>query len=392
MAPCDGNASHNLAQEKPERSSGSPPTCRWCGCGGATRSRFVPGHDARFHSLAKKVARGLVTMPENFVNADAKADFLKHHDAERARVAAKATAKVESSSAKSIGESAAAPGGDVLVRDEPATRTGLQPALLQDFPTEETLCIGLDFAWWGGGASRRSQTDTLAYAQVNGEQAGPLKLKRVSLSETYNRDAADTEPNCDPDAGLVLRAVQDVLASHAGAGRVVLAVDAPLRAVDRPHLPARSRKADRKASKGQKPGNALEYRQCDEVARKGLRPDLGKSCWRHIWNVQPGAPLCPRVEALVKGLREQLGFQLYTKPAAEIGSRVLFECFPGEALWFLGREGSSLPIGQVRRGSTSGRGFAIQDCGTSLRSVPGRLFSGGSTRASTASWTGTFLG
>ena len=30
----------------------------FCGCGGLTKSRFVPGHDARFHSWAKAVARG----------------------------------------------------------------------------------------------------------------------------------------------------------------------------------------------------------------------------------------------------------------------------------------------------------------------------------------------
>lgn len=30
----------------------------WCGCGGSTKSRFAPGHDAKLHSLAKKAARG----------------------------------------------------------------------------------------------------------------------------------------------------------------------------------------------------------------------------------------------------------------------------------------------------------------------------------------------
>ena len=30
----------------------------FCGCGGTTKSRFVPGHDARFHSWAKAIARG----------------------------------------------------------------------------------------------------------------------------------------------------------------------------------------------------------------------------------------------------------------------------------------------------------------------------------------------
>jgi hypothetical protein len=54
----------------------------WCGCGASTKSRFAPGHDSKFHSLAKRVARDEETMPESFVNADAEADFLKWHDAE----------------------------------------------------------------------------------------------------------------------------------------------------------------------------------------------------------------------------------------------------------------------------------------------------------------------
>jgi hypothetical protein len=30
----------------------------YCGCGGTTKSKFVPGHDARFHGTVKKVVRG----------------------------------------------------------------------------------------------------------------------------------------------------------------------------------------------------------------------------------------------------------------------------------------------------------------------------------------------
>lgn len=78
-------------------------TC-WCGCGGTTKGRFVPGHDSKFHSLAKRVARGEAEMPESFVNDDAKADFLKWHDAEvpkhEARVAEKAARKAEREAAK----------------------------------------------------------------------------------------------------------------------------------------------------------------------------------------------------------------------------------------------------------------------------------------------------
>ena len=36
----------------------------YCGCGGETQGRFVPGHDARFHGWARKIAKGELTMDE----------------------------------------------------------------------------------------------------------------------------------------------------------------------------------------------------------------------------------------------------------------------------------------------------------------------------------------
>lgn len=57
----------------------------WCGCGGETKSRFVPGHDSRFHGLAKRVARGEEARPTSFVCPEAEADFDKWHDAEAAK-------------------------------------------------------------------------------------------------------------------------------------------------------------------------------------------------------------------------------------------------------------------------------------------------------------------
>lgn len=55
----------------------------------------MQGHDAKFHGLANKVARGQAAMPQAFVNEDARAYFLKHHDAERAANEAKAVGKAE---------------------------------------------------------------------------------------------------------------------------------------------------------------------------------------------------------------------------------------------------------------------------------------------------------
>jgi hypothetical protein len=60
----------------------------WCGCGGTTKSRFVPGHDARFHSNAKNTARGKAEAPETFVCDAAEEDWLKWFVAEEAKLAA----------------------------------------------------------------------------------------------------------------------------------------------------------------------------------------------------------------------------------------------------------------------------------------------------------------
>ena len=54
----------------------------WCGCGGSTGGKFVPGHDSRFHSLAKQAARDQVEYPTEFVNDEAEADFAMWHDRE----------------------------------------------------------------------------------------------------------------------------------------------------------------------------------------------------------------------------------------------------------------------------------------------------------------------
>ena len=236
----------------------------------------------------------------------------------------------------------------------------LRQALPGALTAEPTLCVGLDFAWWGGGPDARSQTDTLFFATVQGEQAGPLQMRRVLLRTAYDPDAADTAANCDPDAALVLAAVEEAIVQHGGTGRLVMAVDAPLRALDRPHLPPRNRKA----AKG------MEYRQCEQAARAGQQQDAGSGGWKHIWNIQPGAPLCPRVAALVAGL-QRLNFELYTTPTTPVGQRVLFECFPGEALWTLGVAAASTTASRARPRSTRRSGGPILGCGDGPLKVHG---------------------
>jgi hypothetical protein len=155
------------------------------------------------------------------------------------------------------------------------------------------------------------------------------------LSATFDKKAADTAPNCDPVAARVLGAVEKIVTGPPDTKRAVLAVDAPLTALARPDLPPRSRKRESGAASGEKGTKGLAYRQCEQAAHEGLQQDRGKSGWKHVWNIQAGAPIPPRVAALVAGLK-QLGFELYSTPEAPHGRRVLIECFPGEALWALG--------------------------------------------------------
>lgn len=225
--------------------------------------------------------------------------------------------------------------GQVLMSHDIGPVVSLRPALTTPLTVESTVCIGLDFAWWGGGSDERSQTDTIFFAAVRGDQADPLSMRRIVLKTTFNPEAAVTAPNCDADAALVLAAVEEAVTSQRDASRVVLAVDAPLQALDRPDLPPRSRKMERRTAEGEETAKGLKPRQCEEAARKGLQEDRGKSGWKHVWNIQAGAPIPPRVAALVAGLK-RLGFELYRTPDESLGRRVLIECFPGEALWALG--------------------------------------------------------
>ena len=68
----------------------------WCGCGGTTQSRFVPGHDSRYHSSAKQVARGQADHEEELARLphdEARAEFDRHVAAEKPRHAAKEVEK-----------------------------------------------------------------------------------------------------------------------------------------------------------------------------------------------------------------------------------------------------------------------------------------------------------
>lgn len=81
----------NTVTEPRTKKAPKEPTGCWCGCGGLTKSRFVPGHDAKFHSRAKKVARGEATMEDEIASLphdDAKVEFASHVNKERPKAKA----------------------------------------------------------------------------------------------------------------------------------------------------------------------------------------------------------------------------------------------------------------------------------------------------------------
>lgn len=90
------------SESAPTKAKGKTKNFCWCGCGGLTNGKFVPGHDARFHSLAKQVARGLVD--ENDLPPvpcqEAADDFQMWVDRERPIWAAKQAALAKEKAAK----------------------------------------------------------------------------------------------------------------------------------------------------------------------------------------------------------------------------------------------------------------------------------------------------
>lgn len=88
------------AAAKPKKKKEAGPC--WCGCGGTTKSRFVPGHDAKFHSDAKNVARGLLSEDDlaPLPHEEAAAEFERCVAAERPKWAAKEAEKAAAKAAK----------------------------------------------------------------------------------------------------------------------------------------------------------------------------------------------------------------------------------------------------------------------------------------------------
>lgn len=191
------------------------------------------------------------------------------------------------------------------------------------------LCLGVDVAWWGGGGSpsdKGSRTETITYATRIEGNWSELSLKRVDLNPSYKQDPDPHKPNSDPNADLLVSSIMEVVESHEQFGNVVLALDMPILANDE------GMKSPKKAYAQGEAGGA--YRQCDRVWMDSKK--LSPAGWRNV-NIMTGAPIAPRIKALVSKL-EANAFSVLGK-TPDMGERVLFECFPNEILWSTGMLG-----------------------------------------------------
>lgn len=177
-----------------------------------------------------------------------------------------------------------------------------------------TLCIGLDFAWFGGSDNdRTSQFDFLA-AVLMGVAPGQntLHCARVRLERR------------DPEARATVSELSRLIDEHGTkAERIVLAIDAPIQT--NRQLPERQPKP----SKG-----SVQRRACDEHLndrRKRIDKAMGGACGWHP-NVQPGAPLPPRLQKFLSAVRESAGLKVWSIESAQ-ANRLVVECFPAEAIW-----------------------------------------------------------
>jgi hypothetical protein len=195
--------------------------------------------------------------------------------------------------------------------------------------TSATMAIGVDVTWWGGSDNRRddSHTECIAFATKSERVWSLPQFQRIDLGN-FNPDAEPTEPNADPNGHELINAIISIVEAHQDVQSFVVALDAPLLAIDRePELPAR-----RKSQKSGE-GGKVERRLCDKAWAVAM--SMSGPGWNNA-NIQPGAPLSPRIKTLVENFADpQHGFHVYQNgnPA---GDRLIIECFPNEVIWSAG--------------------------------------------------------
>lgn len=229
-----------------------------------------------------------------------------------------------------------------------ASNTPLEPG--------SVLCLGLDIAWFGGSRhDPSSRHDCLAWTLDVPTQPPRRGLRRIALADR------------DPGAGLLLEAVTEIVATHP-ADRVVFAVDAPLQEAPGRDLPPRS-PIPRKGEVARRRGENVFSADRQRIDR--LRG--GSGGWHP--NLQPGAPVAPRVRALIEGL-SPLGFLAWT-PRDASHPRSLLECFPAETIWagrVMGLYPASARVGAIKEyKSTAGRFLTDDEVADLVRRVASPL-------------------
>ena len=191
--------------------------------------------------------------------------------------------------------------------------------------TIPAVAIGVDVTWFGGSGKKSevsSRMECIAHALKTNQGWGPPEFQRVRLSG-FKDQTKPTEANSDPNGKDLLSGLEQVFEKYKPLGNVVVALDAPLMALDRGL-------ADR--SKKQKKGE-VKRRGCDDAWAASV--SLSPNGWKQNVNIQPGAPVPSRITAIVKELTRK-GFKLYITPDLPLSDRVLIECFPNQVIWSAG--------------------------------------------------------
>lgn len=134
---------------KSEPSSVATTVC-WCGCGGSTKSRFVPGHDARYHGWAKKVLRGELKLDETLAKLPHQASrdhFVAYMELQRPLEVAKAAAKAKvaadkvAAKAKAVADKVAAITPPVVAPPAEQPKVEVEQPVVEAVTADETALV-----------------------------------------------------------------------------------------------------------------------------------------------------------------------------------------------------------------------------------------------------------
>lgn len=179
-------------------------------------------------------------------------------------------------------------------------------------------CIGLDIAWFGGSKSNlESQADCVAAVHINETGKTRFEINRVNLN---SHDLSSLQ---------IYGAITQIITRTASdQTRIVIAIDAPLQSAGHEDLPAMREIGGPVARRACENYLSKHRQEIDEAAR-------GSAGWQP--NIQPGAPIAPRISNLLTILQES-GFAVWI-PQNNDSPRTVIEAFPAEAIWAVKRQG-----------------------------------------------------